>query len=142
VPAAGHGEQLRQLCVRTCVGRNVHLADYTDLTPQQMRERANSADPRAKDELLEVYGLFASEYDYRPVAAAALPHGPFALEFGRKKTKRLLHSYGAILCLEKLLGMLAEGGFILVNDYGQTQVTRDDEFEHQRGDCSDTPQAM
>ena len=28
--------------------------------------------------------------------------------------------------------MLAEGGFILVNDYGQTQITRDDEFEHQR----------
>ncbi len=47
-------------------------------------------------------------------------------------TKRLLHSYGAIQCLEKLLGMLAEGGFILVNDYGQTQITRDDEFEHQR----------
>src|ERR1700722_20021561 len=47
-------------------------------------------------------------------------------------TKRLLHSYGAIQCLEKLLRMLAPGGFILANDYGQTQTTRDDEFEHQR----------
>ncbi len=54
------------------------------------------------------------------------------MEYGRKRTKRLLHSYGAIECLERLLGMLAPGGFILVNDYGQTQITRDDEFEHQR----------
>ncbi len=62
----------------------------------------------------------------------ALPYGEFAVAYGRKMTKRLLHSYGAIQCLEKLLGMLADGGFILVNDYGQTQITRDDEFEHQR----------
>ncbi len=124
--------QVRQLCVRTCVARNVRLADYTDLTAEQLRKRAQSNNPRAKDELLEVYGLFASEYDYRPVDAQTLPHGAFAVEFGRKMTKRLLHSYGAIQCLEKLLGMLAEGGFILVNDYGQTQITRDDEFEHQR----------
>ena len=126
------GDQVRQLCVRTCVARSVRLADYTDLTAPQLRERAASSDPRARDELLEVYGLFASEYDYRPVDAQKLPHGAFALEFGRRMTKRLLHSYGAIQCLEKLLGMLAEGGFILVNDYGQTQITRDDEFEHQR----------
>jgi tetratricopeptide (TPR) repeat protein len=120
------------LHVRTCVGRNVTLADYTDLTPQQLRERAKSADPRAREELLEVYGLFASEYDYRPVDPNKLPYGAVALELFRPLTKRLLHSYGAITCLEKLLNLLAEGGFILVNDYGQTQMTRDDEFEHQR----------
>ncbi len=28
--------------------------------------------------------------------------------------------------------MVQEGGFILINDYGQTQITFDDEFEHQR----------
>src|SRR6266581_1707651 len=156
--------EVRQLYVRTCVGRNVRLADYTDLTAQQLRERAQRvAEPRtqrsgvsggpltplrcvrgsegllyaeggasARDDLLEVYGLFASEYDYRPVAPASLPHGEWAVETGRMLSKRLLHSYGAIACLEKLLGMLADGGFILVNDYGQTQITRDDEFEHQR----------
>jgi tetratricopeptide (TPR) repeat protein len=79
-----------------------------------------------------VYGLFASEYDYRPVDPATLPYGQFAVEYGRSWTKRLLHSYGAIGCLEKLLAMLAPGGFILANDYGQTQTGRDKEFEHQR----------
>jgi tetratricopeptide (TPR) repeat protein len=135
LPAAAlqwEGEQVRELHVRTCVGRNVTLADYTDLTPQQLRERAKSADPRAREELLEVHGLFASEYDYRPVDPNKLPYGAVALELFRPLTKRLLHSYGAITCLEKLLNLLADGGFILVNDYGQTQMTRDDEFEHQR----------
>jgi tetratricopeptide (TPR) repeat protein len=47
-------------------------------------------------------------------------------------TPRVLNSYGAIQSLEKLLGLLHERGFILANDYGQTQVSRDDEFEHQR----------
>jgi tetratricopeptide (TPR) repeat protein len=126
------GEVVKQLCVRTCVARNVRLADYTDLTPAQLRQRAEAAEGRARDELLEVYGLFASEYDYRPVMASSVPYGEFAVEYGRKRTKRLLHSYGAIQCLEKLLGMLADGGFILVNDYGPTQTSRDDEFEHQR----------
>jgi tetratricopeptide (TPR) repeat protein len=134
------GDTVRQLCVRTCVARNVRLADYTDLTPQQLRERAKSTDSRVREELLEVYGLFASEYDYQPIPAAppgsparlSLPYDEFALEFGRQISKRLLHSYGAIQCLEKLLGMLADGGFILVNDYGQTLTPREDEFEHQR----------
>src|SRR5258708_3608338 len=135
LPAAAlqwEGEQVRELHVRTCVGRIVTLADYPDLTPPQLRERGKSADPRAREELLEVYGLFASEYDYRPVDPNKLPYGRAALELFRPLTKRLLHSYGAIQCLEKLLSLLAEGGFILVNDYGQTQMTRDDEFEHQR----------
>jgi tetratricopeptide (TPR) repeat protein len=126
------GDAVRQLCVRTCVARNVRLADYTDLTAEQLRQRVNSSAPTARDELLEVYGLFASEYDYRPVDPATLPYSTFAVEYGRSWTKRLLHSYGAIACLEKLLAMLAPGGFILVNDYGQTQTGRDDEFEHQR----------
>jgi len=82
--------------------------------------------------LLEVYGLFASEYDYRPVDAKTLPYGDFALEFARGRTKRLLHSYGAIQALERLLELVDDDGFILVSDYGPTQISAGDEFEHQR----------
>jgi tetratricopeptide (TPR) repeat protein len=127
------GDQVKQLCVRTCVARNVKLADYTDMSIEALRERATSSDPNTRRELLEVYGLFASEYDYRPIDTKyLLPYSAFASEFGRKATTRLLHSYGAIQCLEKLLALLDNGGFILINDYGPTQQTRDDEFEHQR----------
>jgi tetratricopeptide (TPR) repeat protein len=124
--------RVTQLCVRTCLARGVRLADHTDLTLAAIRHRANSPDPRAREELLEVYGLFASEYDYRPVDHATVPYGAFALEFGRQRTRRVLHSYGAIQSLEKLLGLLHDDGFILCNEYGQTQTALDDEFEHQR----------
>ncbi len=42
------GAQVRQLCVRTCVARSVRLAEYTDLTPEQLRQRAQSNNPRAR----------------------------------------------------------------------------------------------
>jgi tetratricopeptide (TPR) repeat protein len=128
----GDSAEVKQLCVRTCVARNVRLADYTDLTADALAERARTNDAAAQRDLLEVYGLFASEYDYRPVNVQLLPHGEFALQFGRTKTKKLLHSYGAIQSLERLLELVRDDGFILANDYGQTQVTTRDEFEHQR----------
>jgi tetratricopeptide (TPR) repeat protein len=126
------GEQVKQLCVRTCVARNIRLEEHTDLTLAMLQARAKSAEPLAGQELLEVYGLFASEYDYRPVDVQALPHGTFAVNYACGRLKRVLHNWGAILCLERLLGMLHESGFILINDYGQTQTRDVDDFEHQR----------
>jgi tetratricopeptide (TPR) repeat protein len=126
------GAEVKQLCVRTCVARNVRLEDHTDLTADSLAQRAKTNDAAAQRDLLEVYGLFASEYDYRPVDPKTLPYGEFALEFGRTKTNKLLHSYGAIQALERLLELVHDDGFILANDYGQTQVTARDEFEHQR----------
>jgi tetratricopeptide (TPR) repeat protein len=124
--------QARQVCVRTCVARNVRLPDYTDLTVKQLAERARKGGPEAERDLLEVYGLFASEYDYRPVDLAALPYGAFAAEYARRTSRRLLHSWGALQSLERLLELVDDRGFVLANDYGQTQVSREDEFEHQR----------
>jgi tetratricopeptide (TPR) repeat protein len=126
------GEVVKQLCVRTCVGRNVKLEDHTDMRVEALQARAKSQDPKSRQELLEVFGLFASEYDYRPVDVETLPHGRFVSEYGRKLSKRVLHSYGAIQALQKLLDMVHNQGFILINDYGQTQATRDEEIEHQR----------
>jgi tetratricopeptide (TPR) repeat protein len=127
---SGQGD--KQLCVRTCVARNIKLEDHTDLTTEQLIQRAKQNDDDAQRELLEVYGLFASEYDYRPVDVKTLPQGEFALEFGKRWSKKFLHSFGAIQSLEKLLELVHDNGFILANDYGQTQVTGRDEFEHQR----------
>ncbi len=126
------GDTIKELHVRTCVARNVKLEDFTDMSVEQLAARAKSNDALAKEELLEVYGLFASEYDYRPVEIDKIPYGKFALDYGKNFSKRLLVSHGAIHSLERLLGLIAEDGFILINDYGQTQMSRDDEFEHQR----------
>src|SRR5262249_27884475 len=126
------GEEVKQLCVRTCVARTVNLEEHTDLTAAMLAERAKAQDSLARQELLEVYGLFASEYDYRPVNIAEVPHGAFAVKFAKHRVKRVLHNYGAILSLERLLDLVAEQGFILVNDYGQTQTADVENFEHQR----------
>ncbi len=125
-------DHVKQLCVRTCVARNINLADFTDMSVEQLQAKAQSRNPSDKDELLEVYGLFASEYDYQPVDVKTIPYGQFGYEYGRRSAKRLLLNHGAIQSLDRLLGMVQEGGFILINDYGQTQITFDDEFEHQR----------
>ena len=42
------GEQFRQLYVRTCIARNVKLSAYTDLTPEQLRERAKRLAPHPR----------------------------------------------------------------------------------------------
>jgi len=104
----------------------------------QKQEKARSGDANVRRELLDVYGLFASEYAYFPLSsgqpdsAPGIPYLDFALEVGRKTGGRLLHSYGAIQALEGLLELVQKGGFILINDYGQTQMTGEEEFEHQR----------
>ncbi len=122
--------QARQLCVRTCLARNIDLSEYTKLSPQDIARRARSGgDPRV---LLDLYGLFASEYEYRAVDFEELPYGSFAKQYGQDHTGHFLHNYGAIQSLEKLLALVLPGGFILANDYGQTEITQDGEFEHQR----------
>lgn len=126
------GDDVRQLCVRTCVARNVKLADHTDMTAAYLRQKAQSPNASERQELLEVYGVFASEYDYQPVDVDRVPYGRFAVDFGRARTKNLLVNYGAMQCLEKLLTLTGEHGFILMNEYGFTQSSHDSNFEHQR----------
>jgi tetratricopeptide (TPR) repeat protein len=124
--------EVRQLCVRSCLARGVNLLDFTDISADQLTQRGASSNLRHERELLEIFGLFASEYAYHPVDIDLVPYGDFALRFARSTTKRLLHNYGAIQCLERLLDFTRDDGFILISDYGLTQITAADEHEHQR----------
>jgi len=134
------GDEVKQLCVRTCVGRNVNLAEHTDMSLAALRERAkmvaagdgSAASARARQELLEVYSLFASEYAFEPVAAVDVPCADFVLPYARERGKPVLLNYGAIQCLDKLLTLIEPGGFILMNEYGMSQESEEDDFEHQR----------
>jgi tetratricopeptide (TPR) repeat protein len=126
------GNEVRQLCVRTCLARGVRLEDHTDLTLDQLRERAQSTDSRVLDELLPVYHLFSSQYDFQPCDVSTIPYGDFAVDFARRNGGRVLHNYGAIQALERLLDFVDKDGFILINDYGSTQVNPSEEYEHQQ----------
>ncbi len=125
------GDGVRQLSVRTCLARGIDLSEHTPLSAAQLAHCAASGDRRQQRELLAVFGLLASEYAYHPVDPQQIPYGDLALSFARTRGRRVLHSYGALQCLERLLALVHEQGFILVNDYGQTEVSAA-EYEHQR----------
>jgi tetratricopeptide (TPR) repeat protein len=124
---------LRRLCVRTCLARGVNLREYTDHTPADLAKLVISPDPDHREELLDLFGLFTSEYDYQPVNADELPYPALARDIVRGKAGPVVHSHGAIASLEQLLGLLKPRGVILVNDYGSVEATdTGDHFEHQR----------
>ncbi len=123
---------VRQLAVRACLARGIDLSEHTPLSAAQLAHCAASGDSQQQQELLAIYGLLASEYAYHPVDPQQVPYGNVALAFARSQARGLLHSYGAIQCLERLLALIPEQGFILVNDYGPTEVTAAEDYEHQR----------
>ena len=51
---------------RTCLARSVNLKERTDMTVAMPARAGRVERPAAREELLEVYGLFASEYDTGP----------------------------------------------------------------------------
>ena len=127
-----NGDGLEQLCVRTCVARNLDLAEFTPRTIHELTLRAQSPDEAQHKPLLDLYGLFASEYDSRPVRVEDVPLGTFAQEYGKSGPGQFLHNHGALACLDGLLALVRDGGFILVNDYGTVETKTQEDFEHQR----------
>jgi tetratricopeptide (TPR) repeat protein len=124
---------VRQLFVRTCLARSAELREASQYSAQDLARMAESTDPADKQELMELYGFLASDYDYRPVQPAQVPYGDFAVQLARSsKAPSLLHNHGAIQSLERMLGLVRGGGIILVNDYGQAQDLTAEGFEHQR----------
>src|SRR5262249_47041304 len=94
---------------------------------------AASKDEKDQNELLWLYELMSSEYAYLPVEIARIPYAEFVMRL-RTYTRRtrVLHSYGAIKCLEQLLDLLQDGGFIIANEYGSTEHEPNGDYEHQR----------
>jgi tetratricopeptide (TPR) repeat protein len=123
----------RQLCVRTCLARGLDPERDTPFGLDGLLARAQSTDPAARRELLAVFPLLAADYAFRPVDLASVPHAEFALAFAKsEEISQVVHSYGAIQCLDQLLPLLHRQGFILVNDYGQVDTSEGAGFEHQR----------
>jgi tetratricopeptide (TPR) repeat protein len=63
----------------------------------------------------------------------SVPYREFAVQQAKSSGHNsIVHSYGALQCLERLLRLLRDGGFVLMNDYGQAQAAEAEGFEHQR----------
>lgn len=127
--------EVAQLCVKTSLARGVDLSAFTSLPRDELVERARKTNwsEEDSDELTSAFEGFTSDYDFQPTSASAIPHGEFGVGVAKsREVSHLLHSYGAIQSLEKLLGLLRQDGFILMSDYGHTDVIVTEDFEHQR----------
>jgi tetratricopeptide (TPR) repeat protein len=126
-------QDVRQLCIRSYLARGLELSDFTPLSLSDVVRLANANDPGAHRELMPLYGLFASEYDYLEVDPSTLPFADMAVEVGRGRARFVLHNHGAIQCLIRLHALLRDSGFILINDYGHTKLeSAEDSFAPQR----------
>jgi tetratricopeptide (TPR) repeat protein len=127
------GEEIRQLWVRSCLARGTDLKDYCDLQVEEIARLVQTANDQHYTDLRQVFGLLASEYEYRPVDPLSVPYGEFGVRFACALQQRaVVHSYGALQALEHLLSLLHETGFILINDYSSMRPEGADDFQHQR----------
>ncbi len=92
------------------------LAQYTPLSPEEIRALAQSTDLEEKARLLPLLSLLEFESAFvpseQPAALAAE-----ALEEA-KELERVVLNQGALASLEACLGLLDPAGFVLLNDYG------------------------
>ena len=117
--------EVSELFVRTSLARNVDLAAHTSMNAEELVACARSADPAERTRLLELYPLFALEHQYRSAARERIPFAAQAVETAGPDEGVVLHNHGALLCLERVLTLLAPGGFALINDYDDSPF---DEF--------------
>jgi hypothetical protein len=123
-----------EIYVRTCLARGVDLREHSHLCLEDICLRAASRGIDAQRDLIDLYPLFAIEYEFRPVDVERIPYGRFAVKYANDHGQRfLVHNYGAFRCLEGCLKVLADGGFILINDYPINQAkTSADECMYQK----------
>jgi hypothetical protein len=126
------GQQVQQLHVRTFLPPGANWQHMLQVSPHELHQMAASPNPEQRRNLLAIYPLVLWEYQFRPVEGERIPFTDFAMDqVELSEGKPLLHNYGALICLEATLELLAEGGIILISDYGQPSDTAE-EFQHQR----------
>jgi tetratricopeptide (TPR) repeat protein len=88
--------------------------------------------PEHRRELRSLADSFVAEYEFQDCDWGRIPE-PHCFNKTRPKRTVLVHSFGAIRCLERLTTLLDSSGFILMNDYGSAEQEQEDHwFEHQR----------
>lgn len=109
---------IEQLCIRTCVARDIALAEYTTLSLAQLRELAEAPEETSKQQLADIYPALVIDVRYEPVTTAELPEED-AVEtiLPAPPGETIIHGHGAIASLGAFADRLSPGGFVLVNDF-------------------------
>jgi hypothetical protein len=111
-----------QLCARTRVAPGAALADYTELSLEDLVGLSRAGeDGSDRAALADVFGALVVDVRYEPVGDGALPeHAALADALPGRVGDAAVHGHGAIACLHGLAQRLAPGGVILVNDFGSS----------------------
>jgi tetratricopeptide (TPR) repeat protein len=109
---------IEQLCVRTCLDRDVVLADYTALSLAEVIKRAGAPDTASKQELVDVYPALVVDLRYEALAPGELPEeDSLDAALPSRTDEPVVHSHGALACLRALAERLTPGGFVLLSDF-------------------------
>jgi tetratricopeptide (TPR) repeat protein len=109
---------IEQLCVRTCLDRDVVLEDYTALSLAEVINLAGATDEAAKQELVDLYPALVVDLRYEALAAGELPEeDTLDAVLPSRTDEPVVHSHGALACLRALVERLTAGGFVLFSDF-------------------------
>lgn len=105
------------------------LAQYTRLSPAEIRKLCQSEDATETARLTPLLSLLEFETRFFPLQDAAASVATTSARalidealLDTKATDRVVVNYGAVACLEACLALLDADGAILINDYGPVQV--------------------
>jgi Tfp pilus assembly protein PilF len=125
------GPAVRELVARTYLARNAKLGDHFGLSVDDVKSRIASRDGARLEDLVDLYPMLGIELLFRDVSGT----GPLtsAGDQADADGALLLDSHGAVRCLSQLVDLLANGGFVLISDYGSTDQARpslDEPYQH------------
>jgi tetratricopeptide (TPR) repeat protein len=120
--------QPEQLCVQTRLASEDELQMFhPDLSLERLRELAASDCRHERGELLPLLRLLEFRTEFVPLNGDGPVFANEAIEFA-KDLPRVLHNFGALDCLDTCLNLIADDGFILINDYGPVDNAQVAEF--------------
>lgn len=125
--------QIHQLYAQTSIAGHNRWRPFLNVSEEELLFLARSTSLEERCQLMPIANLLLSEYRYQPVQTEAVPYARFVRDVVQDAAGRpVLVNHGAMQSLEALLALVKEDGFILVNDYGQTNGIVCEDFEHQR----------
>jgi len=126
------GSEVHELRLRTSIAEGVDLAQYTTLSEDEIITRFQNGSDLDLAGLSGLFPALVLDGRYDPVTRADLPLSE-TIPSGSDTARSYLHCYGALDCIDEMLGLLRPDGFMLVSDYGQANFDPDrlaPEFQH------------
>lgn len=109
----------QQLCVRTYLVGELPLPIARDhgLDAEEIAQLAANPQDESLTRLLPILPYFDFELAFQPVAPNSIPYMNDLFSFA-PGSKRSNLNYGALRCITECQKILADTGFLLINDYG------------------------